>query len=585
MPKDNTFYELLGVDREATTAQIRKGYYKQARKWHPDKNPDDPTAEDKFKRISEAYQTLTDDNLRAVYDQHGEAGLKQRRDGGEGGLDDVIRAVFGGGAFDAWFGDVTTLSVIKDFMQTEAEDVPEEEKQSREEARRIENEKEEQETCQKLARLLVDRLSPYLTGDKAVFISLNKTEALELCESPGGDDLLGMISYVYNAKGKQNMGRYGGFEGFFSGIKDKGHMVGQGIGLFKHFFNIHKAQSKLALQKQNADDQRFQALVLQHYPQHNVVWSCDQCKTQNAGTSLRCVGCKVTRSNWNCHHCNEENEPLAFHCQSCHTPRPKPPVVLTFRCQHCSQVLQAQKTFTFVNCPTCKVNTSVPEFQPNIPALELQCSHCLTRAQGNVGTSQFQCPNPQCRFIIQVNAQSVPVSATPKPEDVASATLIDDDLPPIQIGTRVTLFGLNSAQYNGVCGDVIDLKEDRWVVKLDNMEKELAVKPTNLKLELKSTDVPEEEKKAMEVLEKKVMSEGLTTMWNFGKMLTEKRVRRVCDMCLASVRKDQKKGYASALFKLAGIYEACSQESKKKNAQEGKTADPLNSLASQFADR
>ena len=58
----------------------------------------------------------------------------------------------------------------------QAEDVPEEEKQSREEARRIENEKEEQETCQKLARLLVDRLSPYLTGDKAVFISLNKTE-------------------------------------------------------------------------------------------------------------------------------------------------------------------------------------------------------------------------------------------------------------------------------------------------------------------------------------------------------------------------------------------------------------------------
>ena len=56
-----------------------------------------------------------------MYDQHGEAGLKQRRDGGEGGLDDVIRAVFGGGAFDAWFGDVTTLSVIKDFMQSEVQ--------------------------------------------------------------------------------------------------------------------------------------------------------------------------------------------------------------------------------------------------------------------------------------------------------------------------------------------------------------------------------------------------------------------------------------------------------------------------------
>lgn len=90
--EDNTFYELLGVERNATTAQIRKGYYNQARIWHPDKNPDDPTSEERFKRISQAYQVLSDSNLREVYDKHGEAGLKAKAEGSMQ-LADVIDAL------------------------------------------------------------------------------------------------------------------------------------------------------------------------------------------------------------------------------------------------------------------------------------------------------------------------------------------------------------------------------------------------------------------------------------------------------------------------------------------------------------
>jgi molecular chaperone DnaJ len=71
MPAKQDFYELLGVPRDAKEDEIRKNYRKLARKYHPDLNPGDKAAEDRFKRVQEAYDVLNDTKKRQVYDQHG----------------------------------------------------------------------------------------------------------------------------------------------------------------------------------------------------------------------------------------------------------------------------------------------------------------------------------------------------------------------------------------------------------------------------------------------------------------------------------------------------------------------------------
>ena len=65
------FYHVLGVSKDASPEEIKKAYRKLAVQYHPDKNPNDSTAMDKFKKISEAYETLSDEKKRKIYDQYG----------------------------------------------------------------------------------------------------------------------------------------------------------------------------------------------------------------------------------------------------------------------------------------------------------------------------------------------------------------------------------------------------------------------------------------------------------------------------------------------------------------------------------
>jgi molecular chaperone DnaJ len=114
MPATNKrdYYEVLGVHRSASDEEIKRAYRKLAVKFHPDKNPDDPHAEEKFKELGEAYDVLIDGDKRAAYDRFGHSAFSQGGGfGGRGFHDpfDIFREVFGGGGggggiFDAFFG-------------------------------------------------------------------------------------------------------------------------------------------------------------------------------------------------------------------------------------------------------------------------------------------------------------------------------------------------------------------------------------------------------------------------------------------------------------------------------------------------
>ena len=118
MPPKKDYYEVLGVSKSASSADMRKAYHKLAMQYHPDRNPGDKQAEEKFKEAAEAYEVLSDDDKRARYDRYGHAGVDPNMGGGYGGggggmtMEDILRQfgdIFGdggggGGGFGSFFG-------------------------------------------------------------------------------------------------------------------------------------------------------------------------------------------------------------------------------------------------------------------------------------------------------------------------------------------------------------------------------------------------------------------------------------------------------------------------------------------------
>ncbi|KAK2067852.1 hypothetical protein P8C59_001558 [Phyllachora maydis] len=125
MVVDTAYYDTLNVKPTATELEIKKAYRKLAIVHHPDKNPNDPTAHEKFQAIGEAYQVLSNDELRKAYDKYGKESARPT----EGFVDpaEFFTSIFGGEAFHNWIGEISLMKDLTATMDITMKGIEEEE--------------------------------------------------------------------------------------------------------------------------------------------------------------------------------------------------------------------------------------------------------------------------------------------------------------------------------------------------------------------------------------------------------------------------------------------------------------------------
>lgn len=176
MVKETEYYDVLGVSPTATEAEIKKAYYVKARQVHPDKNPNDPNAAQKFQILGEAYQVLSDPSQRQAYDVHGKSGIST-----DSIIDPaaIFAMLFGSELFEEYIGQLAMASMASMDIFTEGEDF--DTKKLQEKMRTVKKEREE-----KLVGTLKDRLNLYVQGNKEEFIRHAEAEVSRLSNAAYG---------------------------------------------------------------------------------------------------------------------------------------------------------------------------------------------------------------------------------------------------------------------------------------------------------------------------------------------------------------------------------------------------------------
>lgn len=240
---DRALYDILGVEPEATSAEIKKAYYIKARQNHPDRHQNDPNANAKFQKIGEAYQVLSDDRLRAAYDSKGKEAVdgSPKMDAGA-----MYAMVFGSENFEPIIGELQLSQQIKAMTDPTASLSPElfAFKQRRREVQCAVN--------------LCKKLQVYVDGDEATFIENCKNEVVELASSPLGGTLLDLIGNVYQDKARSEMNTVDGIAISFRqtgmAIVDVCSIIGVGVSAAASAIELQRLHALAEARQKEQDD-------------------------------------------------------------------------------------------------------------------------------------------------------------------------------------------------------------------------------------------------------------------------------------------------------------------------------------------
>mmetsp|Transcript_104923 Transcript_104923/g.157139 ORF Transcript_104923/g.157139 Transcript_104923/m.157139 type:complete len:542 (-) Transcript_104923:184-1809(-) len=227
--KDREYYDLLGISTNATGGEIKKAYYKKARSCHPDKNPDDPQAAQKFQELGQAYNTLSNEQLRANYDKNGKSETAEQ----ENAMDPMVffNVMFGSTLVEPYIGELwiahTADSMLKDDNQgmtmEELETMDEEKRNQVLEEKistmQVESEFKKAKRQVQCAKNLRERVKPFEDIDYAnpkkkqkndtdiqAFVAACHEEAVQIAQGAQGDMYLKTIGFSLEVSAEEFLG-------------------------------------------------------------------------------------------------------------------------------------------------------------------------------------------------------------------------------------------------------------------------------------------------------------------------------------------------------------------------------------------
>lgn len=196
--KETEYYDMMEIKPGASASEIKKAYYKVARKCHPDKNPGDQAATAQFQKLSEVYQVLSDPEARKKYDKEGKAGVQDQKGGS---LDPAIffGLLFGSERFADWTGELNIAMIMDQFAKMAGQEEKEGEKEWPDNSNDVKKRQNRREV--KCAVHLREKTTRAVYGrDWPGFEEQMRLEAHELAGAQFGPELLAALGQIYQLR-------------------------------------------------------------------------------------------------------------------------------------------------------------------------------------------------------------------------------------------------------------------------------------------------------------------------------------------------------------------------------------------------